>query len=87
MHNCTHIFLINSNDCLQPSVSSNIPCNTDTINEVIQRNQFRNLNAENGANNFIFNENTGECELNNLQCSTNTQKSTLKRFVVKYYFL
>jgi len=29
----------NSNDCMQPSVSSNIPCNIDITNEAIQRNQ------------------------------------------------
>lgn len=86
---------MNSNDCMQPSVSSNVPCNTDTTtNEVVQRNKcltVRNPNTENGANNFNFNENIGEFELNALQFSTNstenTQKSTLKRFVVKYYFL
>lgn len=58
---------------MQPSISRNVLFNTDT-----------NTDTD-------ISENIGEFKLNDSQFNTNstenTQKSTLKRFVVKYYFL
>lgn len=90
-----HIYIFNSNDCMQPSVSSNIPYNIDTTNEAIQCNQgFTVQNSNVTSTNLHTSESTKSIEStiystdnNSLHVSEteNTQKS-IKRFVVKDCF-